>query len=178
MRIQRLTAVALVAGLGLVGTAALAPAGPGPGLLVQEQKKAITVTGVAIGTDGQPAPKLPVAVSASRATGMGEGGRGAGGAGGPSLLAAQDEQNGRWKVVGKGVTDASGRFTIKNIRETGTLRIEIGRKEKSDWKIETVKNDGSKETIDVGEIELQAKVAGAADSGSGGNRGNRGGRGH
>ena len=158
MRFVSLSMAALVAA-GALGAVTAAQAGSGkPTLLVQDQKKAVTVTGMAIDTTGQPAAKLPVTVAFAKPMEAGSVGRG--GAGEPDLLAAglQDD-DARWKTLGKGVTDQSGRFSIKNIRETGTLRVSIGAKNRSDWKLQTFENDGTKDTIDLGEIKLEPQLS-------------------
>ena len=189
MRIASLSLAAMFGAAALMGTVAMAPTSDTkPALLVQDAKKAVTITGRAIGVDGQPAEKIPVwALIAKPVGAAGGGGAGTGGAGDPDRLSmlqdggGRGEMKGRYTVAGKAVTDADGRFTIKNVREQGYLQVDVGDRFKTEWAIVyNVHVDGSKEAYDVGEVQLKPRLD-AGDQGDqggqGGGRGGRGGRG-
>ncbi len=117
---------------------------------------AITISGTALDDAGAPAAKLPVVVK-QRDFNL-EGGAGGAGGGGdrpPDLLVQQRADRG-YKTLGRAVTDDSGAFAVKNIREQGSLRLEIGDRTKTPWQIVTVRNEGK--DVDLGKVTLRARV--------------------
>ncbi len=64
-----------------------------------------------------------------------------------------------FKVVGKTVSDDSGAFTFKNVRETGSLRLMIGDQDRTLWAMQSVHNpkEDAKD-VDVGEIKLNKPI--------------------
>jgi hypothetical protein len=129
-------------------------------LLIQdepEQKKPFNITGVAIGPDGAPAAKLPVVVKVPNKVLQSAGG-GGGGAPPPELLVQKKAPDAdMFKTVAKGITDESGRFTLKvQPQNGGVVQLEIGDKMKSAWIIKPLKVEGK--DIDLKEIQLNKKI--------------------
>lgn len=126
----------------------------------QPQKKPFNITGVAIGPDGAPAAKLPVAIKIPNKVLQSAGGGDGGGAPPPELLVqkkAPDEN--MFKTVAKGITDESGRFTLKvQPQNGGVVQLEIGDKMKSAWIIKPIKLEEEGKDIDLGNVQLNKKV--------------------
>lgn len=157
MKLSKLFGLALgvtVAG-GLVATTVAGPTAPADEatMLMQSNKsKAITVSGVAIGTDGEPAAKLPVKLMAVQPP------KQAGGGSGPGGLSTYQATSDKYKVIGKAVTDADGKFTFKNVKsDIPVLRLEIGDKMRTDWAIKPLNISDGKDK-NMGEVKLEASL--------------------
>jgi hypothetical protein len=62
----------------------------------------------------------------------------------------------RYKLLGKGTTDAAGNFSIRFEHEdVFTFQLDIGEKAESAWTKKPLTNDGK--DIDVGELRLREK---------------------
>lgn len=130
-----------------------------------ERTDPITISGTCLNPDGSPAAKIPVSIKKRRdPVAMGAGG-GGGGQTPPDLLSSQlkggkgkgqNQEDGRYKILGRTTTDDSGKFEVKNIREPGEIRVEIGDRMRTSWDIKTVKNEGK--NIDMGNVELRATL--------------------
>ncbi len=126
----------------------------------QNQRKPFNITGVALLPDGQPAAKHPVAVKVPNKVLQQAGGDGGGGAPPPELLAQKKAPDAnQFKTVAKGVTDDSGRFTLKvQPQNGGVVQLEIGDKMKSAWIIKPIKLEEDGKDIDLGNIQLNQRV--------------------
>lgn len=159
---NRLLASLAMAG-ALTGGMLLAPAS------AQDPEKkpvTLTVSGTAINPDGTPGAKLPVAIKGVEKKPMGIGGGEGGGAGGesppPDMLSQGAKKGGAqskgnmMKTLGKGVTDDSGKFSIK-VQTLGqgdeTVQLEIGETTRTNWAKQSVVTKGK--DVDVGNVQLR-----------------------
>ena len=137
----------------------------------------ITISGTALNPDGSPAAGLPVAIKApDKKLIGGSGGEGGGAAGEqapPDLLSqgnkggqgakggAKGKGEGVVKTIGRGVTDDSGRFSVK-VTTPGqgaqTVLVEIGEPTKSNWYRKSHNTEGK--DLDLGNLQLTARTGG------------------
>jgi hypothetical protein len=159
--------LALLASFGLVaGSLAISPQASADLVpLVQDQPKSrtITIKGTALNPDGTPAAKLAVVILTPNKQLVGTGGAGGGGGGQappPELLQARGgKQANDFIELAKGVTDDSGKFSIKfDHRDAKSFQVQIGDKMETAWLNHTMENKGK--DIDLGNIQLRAKVRG------------------
>ena len=176
MKISIVAATIIGGGLATGGAAVMATASATSSgtMLTANQAKAITITGKLVDPDGKPAAKIPIQLMLRERRG-GSGGSGPGDQK-PELLvtslqSAQDRANRGFKPVGKAVSDESGQFTFKNVRETGSLRLMIGNQDRTLWAMHSVYNppDAGKD-VDVGEIKLNKPLSGEQPGQGGGER--------
>ena len=162
----------VLAGLAAAGALAagtfIAPAASADStaLSIQDERTdPITISGTCLNPDGSPAAKIPVTIKKRRdPVAMGAGG--GGGQNPPDLLSSQlkggkgkqgqNQEDGRYKILGRTTTDDSGKFEVKNIREPGEIRVELGDRMRTAWDIKMVKNEGK--NIDMGNVELRATL--------------------
>ncbi len=155
----------LAAAGALAGGILFAPPASADGVFLsaqdQPQRKPFNVTGVALLPDGQPAVKFPVEIKVPNKVLQNAGGdQGGGQAPPPDLLSqAKGGPGDMQKTVAKGVTDDSGRFTLKVQPINGNVfYVTIGDKLKSPWidKPHQIKEEGK--DVDLGNIQLSPKV--------------------
>jgi hypothetical protein len=117
--------------------------------------KPITISGKAVLPNGDPAANFLVEIVWSQKD-LIEGGGGRGKEPPPELL-SQDRKP-RDPLLGTGVTDKDGRFSIKfDHKNAKLLEVRIGNKIKSAWMIKPVWNRFK--DVDVGKIQLVEKVS-------------------
>lgn len=134
----------------LVGGMMLSPASQAEALAAVQPTKGVTVKGTAIAPDDSPAKKVPVTLSMFAEVSGDSGG----GDSGPQMLSAMMQ----FKTIGKAVTNDEGVFEIKNVKERGQLRLEIGHKLRTPWTITNVAVNKD-ENVDMGKIKLREKVS-------------------
>lgn len=158
----------------LVGGLLLSPASAQQGNTGDKKPANITISGTALNPDGSPAAKLPVHIKGIEKHGMqaggGEGGGGDGAGAPPPDLLSQGAQGkgakgggkakgegGLYKTLGKGVTDESGKFSVK-VTTLGqgdhTVMVEIGEAGKTNFMRKTVPTQGK--DLDLGNVTLTA----------------------
>jgi hypothetical protein len=127
----------------------------------ESERKSVTISGTAISPDGAAAASLPVEVIVSPHCALGmnlDGGdRKEGPPPPPPELLAQGPREQR--TLGKGVTDAQGRFSIKvdYRKEVPLLEVRIGDKLKSAWTVKPLRNKD--EDTDLGNLQLHEKIS-------------------
>ena len=139
--------------------------------LVAAQNKRFQITGRAVGPDGAPVEKAPVKVTRVKKLSGTAGGGDQGFSGGnldpldgtgadPLAFQSRRDRSDRYEVVGKAITDADGKFTVRNI-EPGGYQLRIGDPDRQPWTISSVRvND---KDLEMGEIKLQAAVGGSSE---------------
>ena len=123
----------------------------------EPKSRTITISGTAILPDGGAAADFPVVIKlpAKVVTAIDDVGDREGGS--PRLLSQSTKEIAPFTVVGSGMTDAAGRFSIKvNHQDRRHVQLEIGDKRKSAWIIKAVMLQAK--DIDVGQLQLRMKV--------------------
>ena len=160
MRKPRFILLACLAALAVLAGSLLSPvAQASRSSIAQDETKSriITISGIAILPDGGAAADFPVVVKlpAKVVNAIDDVGNREGGP--PRLLSQSTKEIAPFTVVGSGMTDAAGRFSIKvNHQARRHVQLEIGDKEKSAWIIKAVMLQAK--DIDVGQLQLRMKV--------------------
>ena len=134
-----------------------------PPAAVALQEKPIIISGTVVAVDGSPAAKMPVYLKKSNLGGSSGAPSGGGSSEAPKLLTAQ--LDGLYKTIAKTTTDDSGKFTIRGVREKGSMRLMVGDKMKTEWQYQTVKNEGK--DVDVGKVQLRPSLGGGSNDNGG-----------
>jgi hypothetical protein len=131
----------------------------GPSQVQQDapERKTFTLSGSLVEPDGTPAAGRLVEVFVSRACLWPPPPGGGGEQGPPPELLFHGIPQGD-ELLGKGMTDAKGRFSIEvNRAKVRLLEIRVGDKLKSSWTVKAISNEDR--DTDIGKVQLIAKVS-------------------
>jgi hypothetical protein len=120
------------------------------------ERKTFTLSGSLIEPDGTPAASRLVEVFVSRKCVWPTPPGGGDEQGPPPELLLRIPQG--HQLLGKGITDAKGRFSIEvNRAKVNILEMRVGDKMKSSWTVKPMKNEDR--DMDIGKVQLHAKVS-------------------
>lgn len=159
MRLQLSTGflASLAAAGALVGGVLLAPVNSAAQDQGAQQGGQITITGTCVNPDGSPATKMPVEITAPRKGGVNQDEAAGGeGPGDPGLLqqgGGKSKSRSAFETLATGMTDDSGRFSLKFKPIGKVVTLAVGDPSKSAWAKKTVNTEGK--DVDVGNIQLK-----------------------